>query len=681
MRELFKSDVIAVNPLTDRTPDASIPPLDPQLSAHPKTEPSPTGSTARRSLRDLVRWHRKRVGYCALAGAISGVAYLSLVGPSYTAQARLCMPAPVSRNAITHIAGVQVAEVNRDKYLDTQAQLIVSDGILNHLHEFLPGAENLKTIRRSGDDAAGYIRDHLIAKPEEDAEILNVSLKARSESDATQLVSALIDTFIHHEATERQSVANDLLRTLRVEKSSAAVEAARLEEQLNAYTRDNPNLSVEAAMTIAKSKLQTLSDQLTQAQLATLRAEQSFAADHPTRRQALQLEVEISNALKLAQDDILVLNEQLAQTQKLETSVKQQHEAIRQIEKRIENLELQRDAEAAHVDITVMEPARVEHASLAAHPFLALGTFVLGGALIGIGWSLHRESDDRRLRCADDVRQALGDDGRILGVVPLLPKRRTPISKAMATHLDPRGRAAEAHRTVRSSLLVSSDSARRRTILVTSPNPGDGKSACATNLCIALAQAGRSVILVDADLRHPTQQVNLDLHDGAGLCEVMESPAKLRWAIQPSGIDNFHALIAGRTTKNPSEVFASDEFRRLLGELTSRYDHVVIDSPPVNVVNDATLISGRCDATVLVVRAEHTTQEDASRATELLKKSGAKIAGIVVNAAPAGENFGVYDGAYFPTVDTTLRNGSAHSKVRPTSVARPTNVPSVLQPV
>jgi capsular exopolysaccharide synthesis family protein len=395
----------------------------------------------------------------------------------------------------------------------------------------------------------------------------------------------------------------------------------------------------------------------------------------------MAMEVQVSNALKSAQDEILALNRQLAESRALTTKLEQQRTTLTQVEKRIANLELQRDAEAARYNITVIEPARIVDASLTASPVKAVGLWMIGAATFGVAWAMRRDESDRRLRCADDVHEAIGNDVPILGVVPRMPKRRTHIGKAMATHLDPRGAAAEAHRTVRSSLLCA-PGATRRTIFFTSPNPGDGKSVCATNLCIALAQAGKTVVLVDADLRRPTQHINLDLHDGAGLCDAMDSVAAMRWAIQPSGIDNFHALIAGRTSRNPSEVFSAAEFRTLLSELSSRYDHVVIDSAPVNVVNDSLLIAGCVDSTVLVVRAEHTTRDDVARALDALKNSGARMAGVVVNAAPVGENFGICAGEYFATIDTPLRSSikpsAANAKTRP--ITNPI-APSRLQPV
>ncbi|CAN5529837.1 hypothetical protein BH09PLA1_BH09PLA1_28000 [soil metagenome] len=631
---------------------------------------------ARRTPRDLFRWHAPRVGWFTLGGFVAGIAYLMTTNPAYTAKARINVPLPAPELEIAAAMGGSAPQPNREKFLATQAQLITSDAILKHVGEHLTDAEKLKTLRRYDGDVEEFLRDYLIVAPNENAEIIELSLKAVREDDAIKLVNAVTETFMLHQGVERRTVAGDLLRTLRDTRAAITQQIVEAQAQVDQHKCENPNVSLEASVTMTKNKIQALSDQLTQCQLATLRTQQSFAPDHPARQKALQLEVDVSNAINSAQDEAMQLNAQFAEQRDLEAQLQQHRTAAAQIDKRIENLELQRDSEAARIHITVIEPGRVTHASLSAMPLSATGLFMTCGAVAGLAWSVHSDGSDRRMRCANDVRAALGET-RILGVVPLMPKRRSHIGKAMATHLDPRGSAAEGHRTVRTSLLSAPGA--RRTILVTSPKPGDGKSVCATNLALALTQAGRTVVLVDADLRRPTQHVNLDLRDGAGLTDALRSTAALRWAIQPSGIDNLDALPAGSTKQNPSELLDSPEFRALLTELGARYDHVVIDSPPINVVNYAALIAGYCDATVLVVRAEHTTRDDAARALEMLTKVGGRVVGAVVNAAPTGDNFGVYGGSYFATVDTALRQ-SAVSAV-PARPAKGPHVRGQLQPV
>ncbi|MBC8105996.1 MAG: CpsD/CapB family tyrosine-protein kinase [Anaerolineae bacterium] len=263
---------------------------------------------------------------------------------------------------------------------------------------------------------------------------------------------------------------------------------------------------------------------------------------------------------------------------------------------------------------------------------VALDVYTVGSTVCDGPFTRLRRKFFPQIRGASDVRAAVGYT-RILGSVPRMPQRRTQIGKAMASHLDPHGSTASAHRVVARSILRSPG--EHRTILITSPGTGDGKSVCATNLALVLARSGRSVLLVDGNLRHPTLHTNLDLQNVTGLIDAMRSAAALRWGIQPSGINKLDFLPAGVVYEDAPKVtrlLAMAETKALLIDLTLRYDHIVIDASAMNAGDDASLLARSCDATVLVVRAKHTTHDDATRAMKRLADAGANVAGVVINA-------------------------------------------------
>lgn len=263
---------------------------------------------------------------------------------------------------------------------------------------------------------------------------------------------------------------------------------------------------------------------------------------------------------------------------------------------------------------------------------VALDVYAVGSAYCDSPCTNLRRKFFPQIRSAADVRAAMGYM-RMLGSIPRMPRRRTQIGKAMSSHLDPHGSTATAHRTVARKILGAPG--EHRTILITSCSAGDGKSVCATNLAVVLAQSGRSVLLIDGNLRQPTQHVNLDLQNVAGLIDALRSPAALRWGLQSSGIDRLDFLPAGIVHEDADKLtilLALAETKALLIDLTLRYDHVVIDGSAVNDSNAAALLARHCDSTVLVVRAKHTTHDDASHATQRLVDAGANVAGVVINA-------------------------------------------------
>jgi len=260
---------------------------------------------------------------------------------------------------------------------------------------------------------------------------------------------------------------------------------------------------------------------------------------------------------------------------------------------------------------------------------------------------LMRDRLDGRIRSADEIQALVGLS--ILGVIPHMSGRRTAVARAMAVHLDPRSIVAEAYRTIRTAIYFGAGSLRARTLLVTSPEPGDGKTTNASNLAIAVAQTGRSVLLLDADFRKPTQHKNLDVKDAVGLSSVLAGIAPLDQAVQHTGVEGLDILPCGSIPENPSEILNSQEFGDLVDRLALKYDHIIFDSPPVNLVTDARILGAVCDGTILVLRSGTSTRKGAEHARNALLSVGSNILGVIVNDASRGKGYQTYGGAFYGT--------------------------------
>jgi capsular exopolysaccharide synthesis family protein len=199
------------------------------------------------------------------------------------------------------------------------------------------------------------------------------------------------------------------------------------------------------------------------------------------------------------------------------------------------------------------------------------------------------------------------------------------------------------------------DGSRCKTILVTSPESGDGKTTCVSNLAIAIAQTGRSVLLLDADFRKPTQHKNLDIKDAVGLSTVLAGRERIEQAIQRTGVEGLDILPCGPIPANPSEILNSREFADLIESLAMRYDHILFDSPPVNAVTDARILGAICDATIMVLRADKSTKKAGEHARNALLGVGARVLGAIVNDAPRSRGYDVYGGSYYGHVETSPR--------------------------
>ncbi|EHP47286.1 MAG: CpsD/CapB family tyrosine-protein kinase [Clostridium perfringens] len=195
---------------------------------------------------------------------------------------------------------------------------------------------------------------------------------------------------------------------------------------------------------------------------------------------------------------------------------------------------------------------------------------------------------------------------------------------------DPKSIAAESYRVLRTSLEYSSIDKELKSIVVTSSEPGEGKSTVAGNLASIIAQNNKKVIIIDCDLRRPTIHKKFGISNSIGLTEYIIGKNDLNNVIQILN-ENFSVITSGRIPPNPSEILSSKSMENLLKALSVCYDYVILDTPPLTAVTDAQILAGKCDGTILVVRAESTSKESIIKAYKELEKVRANVLGAVLN--------------------------------------------------
>lgn len=190
---------------------------------------------------------------------------------------------------------------------------------------------------------------------------------------------------------------------------------------------------------------------------------------------------------------------------------------------------------------------------------------------------------------------------------------------------------AEAYRTLRTNLKFTEIDKSCRSILVSSASPMDGKSTTAANLALVMAQTGKKVILVDCDLRKPSVDQIFKLQNHFGMTNYLSGSADIDELIHEDAAENLSILCSGPIPPNPSEILGSVKMSSLWSELCEKYDYVIIDSPPVLAVSDASILSAQVDGVLLVIRSAVTRIDMAQQAKEQLSRSNAYLMGVVLN--------------------------------------------------
>jgi len=193
----------------------------------------------------------------------------------------------------------------------------------------------------------------------------------------------------------------------------------------------------------------------------------------------------------------------------------------------------------------------------------------------------------------------------------------------------PRSIEAESYRKLRTNIQYSSIDRELKSIVVTSASPKEGKSTVSGNLALSFAQNGKKVIIIDCDLRKPSIHRKFNISNLCGLSEVMIGKETLDKTIQKYKA-NVHILTSGKIPPNPSEMISSTAMSNLLKELKVVYDIVIIDSPPLDAVTDAQILSTKVDGTIIVLKSEESKIGSVKEAKNLLNKVGANIIGVVM---------------------------------------------------
>lgn len=253
------------------------------------------------------------------------------------------------------------------------------------------------------------------------------------------------------------------------------------------------------------------------------------------------------------------------------------------------------------------------------------------GLFFGTGLAFLFEYLDDSIKSKEDVDRVVPEIP-VLGLVPAVQAWRERDKPQIISISDPASAAAEAYRGLRTSIQFMALDRPMRTLQITSPNAGEGKTTTLANLAVALARAGQRVIVVCCDLRRPRVHEFFWLTNSSGFTSVLLGEVPLSSAIQAvPGEDRVKLLASGPAPPNPSELLGGRRTVELLTALQNESDIVLIDSPPVLPVTDAAVLSSRVDATLLVGTAGSTTQRELHRAYELLKQVGAPLVGTVLN--------------------------------------------------
>jgi capsular exopolysaccharide synthesis family protein len=518
-----------------------------------------------------------------------------------------------------------------------------------HVSDWLE--KQLDTLKQDAADSqrqlADYQRAHNIVGADENSSLTVQTLERISsdvddaEADRIMKESRMRDFNSMNPDMEALMGDDPTIGTLSTQLSSLQTQRAQL------ATRYGPKHPAMQQMDLEISKVQgQLNKEL---ELARKQVQDEYQA-------AVQLEDALRNRLGSQEDAAYKLNEDVAQYAMLLHQAALTRTLYDTLQTNLKEATITAGMSAAN--ITVVDRADVPSYPVAPRKNMILLMGLVGGLVIGCVLAFAIESIDDRLRTSEDVENASLLPS--LAAIPHLAsgaawKREESKQKGgpgtpqdrqqLITLWDPKSNGAEAYRSMRSSLLLSSIDNPPRIIVITSSFPAEGKTTTALNLSIVLAQRGERVLLVDADLRRGSLYRVFGIPSQSfGLSSVLSQP-EAHWdlpAPMPE-LPTLHVLPTGPRPPNPAEMLSSNRMEEQMRQWTQQFDRIVIDTAPLLAVSDTQALAVRADAVVLVVRAGVTRKRALLQARDLLWRINASVAGVVVNDVDLRlENFYTY---------------------------------------
>jgi tyrosine-protein kinase len=289
---------------------------------------------------------------------------------------------------------------------------------------------------------------------------------------------------------------------------------------------------------------------------------------------------------------------------------------------------------------------------------------LMAGVILGMGFAFLRERLDDRIKSRAELERRMG--APVMAAVPRVPGWRRSEDAQLIMRRDPKNPVSEAYRTLGTNIQYMASRQQLRVIMVTSSMGGEGKSTTTSNLAVVLAQSGKRVILVSADLRRPRIHSFFGLRNEVGLANVLADGTTLSKVARDPGIPNLRVVTGGFIPHDPAALLGGQRAARFIDSLRDVADFVLIDTPPVLAVADASILAPLVDGTLFVLDAERSSRADMVQSRDQLQNAGANILGIVYNNFDPGQSsaYPYYSSYYYQYYGTEDRRDGRSKKAK-----------------
>ncbi|MEZ4864505.1 MAG: polysaccharide biosynthesis tyrosine autokinase [Caldilineaceae bacterium] len=424
----------------------------------------------------------------------------------------------------------------------------------------------------------------------------------------------------------------------------------------------SPEVVAAVADTLPQVFIKDINDVQTQRFAESKKSLEQQLATLSNQVELKQIEIDELGKSRTAEEEVRLgqLRNELAQYQNSYANILRGYEELRLTE--VQSVDSVVVVEKANIPEKPIRPRTLINTLLAA----------VVGAMLALGIIFLIEYLDDRIKTPQDLYNVVNTP--ILGTIARIPhgngrrKKHGELLRedALIAAHEPRHPITEAYRSLRTNLQFSSIDESLHSLVVTSATPGEGKTTTAANLAVVLAQSGRSVILIDADIRKPQQHKVFDLPKSPGLTDALVAGnAPLNFFLRETNVPNLRLLPSGKDAPNPAELLGSNRMKQVTETLSQEADIIIFDAPPVLAVTDAQVLANDVQGVLLVINTEKTPRAMIARAAEALMRSNSRLFGAVLNrlARSARGYYYYYDSySYYYADDDNDHRSDGHKR-------------------
>ncbi|WP_419308106.1 polysaccharide biosynthesis tyrosine autokinase [Chromohalobacter israelensis] len=488
--------------------------------------------------------------------------------------------------------------------------------------------------------------------------ILAWSLTDPSPVLAEQILATIGDIYVTQNIQRQSEEARKSLEFLSKQVPEVRGELVNAEQQLNSYRSENDSVDISMETQSVLDRVVNLESQLNELEFSEAEISRRFTPSHPTYAALLEKKAQLQKELNTLEERIDSMPETQQEVLRMQRDVSVNQEIYVQLRNKVQEMQI---AEASTVgNVRVLDESASFPQPVAPNKMMNIALATLLGAAFAVAVVMLRAMFNRGLESPDQLEQ-LG-----LPVYAIVPKsddqsrlsrriRRGGRSQSVPAGLlawhRPLDVSIEALRSLRTSLHFAMLDSTDNRLMITGPSPAVGKSFITANLAAVCAQNGQRVLVIDGDMRKGQMHKIFKGPSEDGLSEILAGRHTLEEMVRPvESIEGLEYLARGVVPPNASELLASERFTELLAKASERYDLVIVDSPPVLAVTDATVIGKRVGTTLMVARFQLNPPKEIELAMRRLDTGGVRVKGSILNGlerkAATAYTYGYYNYSY-----------------------------------